>query len=84
MNTENSLQQLLRKHAQRIRSADAKAVQLIRKKGDESGYDDDSERVARGVFYSFKGLVREALEAEFGTRFRKYLHRKTGQAMEDP
>jgi ppGpp synthetase/RelA/SpoT-type nucleotidyltranferase len=76
--TEKALEQLLRKHAQRIRDEEATVVRLIKVKGDESGYRIDPDRVARGIFYSHVGLVRQAFKEEFGPLFEAYLMKKAG------
>jgi len=65
------LEKLLNKYRDSVISKDAQIVGLLRSSSEPENekYGFDSDRTARGVFYSHIGLARAALEEEFGHRW---------------
>ena len=66
INSGRPLRELLKKHRDAVFAAEEAALKAIREKKDRSGYVFRAERIAKGVFYSHVGLVRQALKEEFG------------------
>jgi hypothetical protein len=69
INTVADLTSLIKKHKEAIIAIDKKIVAMLRRNKD-CGYEYDPARTERGVFYAFSGLVRQALELEFGEDWR--------------
>jgi ppGpp synthetase/RelA/SpoT-type nucleotidyltranferase len=68
--TPEKLRQLLTKHRDTIMKADRSRVA----KGQQPEFNKEQNmRIARGVFYAHVGLVREALDTEFGEKWEEYL-----------
>ena len=59
--TSKQLEDLLSRHYESIMYADRRSVPAF-----DSPDDDNPERTARGVFFSFAGLIRQGLIEEFG------------------
>jgi ppGpp synthetase/RelA/SpoT-type nucleotidyltranferase len=64
--TPEQLRVILNKHAEQAKNSDRKRVAELRADSAPPYEPDQSERLARGVFYAHVGLVREALRAEYG------------------
>lgn len=71
-----SLQELIKKHRKTIFSKEKEAVEDIGREGRQSRYSYNLERVAKGVFYTQTGLLRQGLREEFGKKYDEYLNTK--------
>ncbi len=76
LRTQVKITNLLRKHMDAILREDAE--QVLKSQNTGMVEPDDEERIYdRGVYFTHLGLVRCALEREFGEKYRKVLRRRT-------
>ena len=73
VNTESELGTLLKKHVGGIKRAESEALRSIELKGENSEFKwGDVDRLKRGVFFTYVGLARQGLRAEFGDKYNNY------------
>jgi ppGpp synthetase/RelA/SpoT-type nucleotidyltranferase len=72
--TLQDLRDLIGNNLEEIQKRDAAIVKLIKEnKKAATKFKVDPERNSRGVFYNHTGLIRDALEIEFGKNWRDYI-----------
>ena len=72
INTSDAIKQLIEKHQEYIKSEELKWLCLGRAEADADDEFIDHKRIEKGVFFQHVGLVRNALEAEFGDNWINY------------
>jgi putative GTP pyrophosphokinase len=82
--TRDSLTELIETQLEAALAEDRRIVDGLRtdQKDIKRRYIPEAERLARGVFYTHVGLIREMLDAKFGARWRQYIQggrKPTGQ-----
>jgi ppGpp synthetase/RelA/SpoT-type nucleotidyltranferase len=83
VNTSTALQKLIEEHIEHLKNQENKAVRSSHEGYSYKNYseclefyEDDSERLEQGVFFLHIGLVRAALEEEFGEKWTHYIRTK--------
>ncbi len=76
ISSEEQLSSLINKYLSVIINKDRQAVEEIAMDPETKYICDDPNRLERGVFYTYVGLVRCALEEEFGDQYRQHLEFK--------
>ncbi len=71
ISTSDSLQKLLEKHQEKIKQQEADII--ANKKNIVFFGNEETQRFNRGIFFTHTGLMRAALEAEFGVRWEEYM-----------
>jgi putative GTP pyrophosphokinase len=77
--TSDQLESLLAKHLDKIREIDRKHLPDF-----DDPSDENPERTAKGVYFTFAGLIRQALEEEFGAEELREAMRARKAATEFP
>lgn len=78
--TAGNLETLLAKHRENILEIDAEQLdeEHIRWYSDELGEDYVQQRIAGKFWFAYQGLLRIALELEFGEPYRKFAAKRDG------